>query len=196
MEENHTKAKEKTTQKTLISAIILAGVLIALAILLKDSKPPIREGYSGGMPVEKNYLNNNGGIPVTALAPVTAQDMALGNPLAKVTLIVYADFQCPFCAKLFQESEKTIIDTYVRNGDVQFVYRDFAFLGPESVRAAEAARCAGDQGKFWEYHDYLFNNHNGENEGAFADPKLKAFAKTLGLNSVAFDSCFDTNKYE
>ena len=96
---------------------------------------------------------------------------------------MYEDFQCPFCGKFDRESEQMVRNTYVADGRVKFVYRDFAFLGPESIKAAEAARCAGDQGKFWEYHDYLFSHQNGENQGGFADPKLKSFAVGLGLNA-------------
>ena len=87
------------------------------------------------------------------------------------------------------------MNNYVKNEDVLFVYRDWAFLGPESVRSAEAARCAGDQDKFWQYHDYLYAHQNGENEGTFSDPNLKSFAKNLGLNSTTFDQCLDGNKY-
>ncbi|MDO8659873.1 MAG: thioredoxin domain-containing protein, partial [Candidatus Parcubacteria bacterium] len=75
------------------------------------------------------------------------------------------------------------------------VYRDYAFLGPESVKSAEAARCAGDQEKFWEYHDYLYSHQNGENKGAFADANLKSFAKKIGLDSASFDKCLDDGKY-
>ena len=128
---------------------------------------------------------------------------------------MYADFQCPFCgavsglmpsnSSLIQSlkqrdpnwtpSTSGIIDNYVKNGSVLFVYRDWAFLGPESVKAAEAARCAGDQGKFWEYHDYLYSHQNGENQGNFSDPHLKSFAKELGLDTSSFDKCLDGNKY-
>jgi protein-disulfide isomerase len=62
-----------------------------------------------------------------------------------------------------------MINDYVKTGKMLFVYRDFPFLGTESFKSAEAARCAGDQGKFWEYHDYLYSHQNGENEGAFSD---------------------------
>ncbi|MDE2399649.1 MAG: DsbA family protein [Patescibacteria group bacterium] len=174
-----------TDQKPIISAIIIAGVLIAGAILLKGSKP----SATANIPIK------DAGTTVTALAPVGASDRVIGNPQAKVTLVMYEDFQCPFCGKFFKESEETIRSTYVQTGSVQFVYRDFAFLGPESDRAAQAARCAGDQGKFWEYHDYLFTHQSGENQGAFADPSLKSFAKNLGLNSATFNGCLDAGKY-
>ncbi len=174
------------SQTPIVGAIILAGVLIAGAILLRGSSTPTQQNP-----------NPNNGIPPTGAfpAPVGAGDKVIGNPNAKVTLILYEDFQCPFCGKLFKESEENIRATYVKNGDVKFVYRDFAFLGPESVRSAEAARCAGDQNQFWQYHDYLYGHQNGENQGAFSDPNLKSFAKTLGLDTVAFNTCLDQNKY-
>jgi protein-disulfide isomerase len=115
------------------------------------------------------------------LEPITSADFVLGNPEAKVAVVVYEDFQCPFCDRFVQDSEKNIRDNYLKDGTVQLVYRDFAFLGPESTKASEAARCAGEQGKFWEYHDYLYSHQNGENRGAFANANLKAFAKELKL---------------
>ena len=71
-----------------------------------------------------------------------------------------------------------------------------AFLGDESKMAAEASECAGDQGAFWQYHDKLFESQNGENQGAFANDKLKGFAKDLGLKTDAFDQCLDSRKYQ
>jgi len=189
MEENNVEIKEsitvvKTNNQQIVGAIVLAGVLIAGAILLKGS----------GTPTTQNPANN-AVVVNTAITPVSAQDRVAGNPQAKVTLVMYEDFQCPFCGKFFTDSEQTIRDTYVKNGNVQFVYRDFAFLGPESTQAAQAAECAGDQGKFWEYHDYLFTHQSGENQGAFSDPHLKSFAKTLGLDTTAFNQCLTSGKY-
>ena len=155
-------------------AVIVAGIVIAGAIYFSSIKPT-------------NVPVNGNGIPVTTtLAPVEKGDKTLGNPNAKVTLVIYEDFQCPFCgainglepnSSLIQSLKQRdpnwtpfmpeIINNYVKNGDVQFVYRDWAFLGPESTRAAEAARCAGDQSKFWEYHDYLYAHQNGENQEIF-----------------------------
>lgn len=75
------------------------------------------------------------------------------------------------------------------------MYFHFPFLGDESYAAAEASECANDQGKFWEYHDYLFANHNGENQGAFSNTNLKAFAKALNLDTAAFDACLDSGQH-
>jgi protein-disulfide isomerase len=83
----------------------------------------------------------------------------------------------------------------VDTGKVRFGYFNFAFLGDESGWAAEAAECAGDQNKFWEYHDYLFSHQNGENQGAFSKDNLKGFAADMGLDTAAFNTCMDSGKY-
>lgn len=74
-------------------------------------------------------------------------------------------------------------------------YWNFAFLGPESQWAAEASECAADQDSFWEYHDYLFEKQAGENKGKYNKENLKQFALDLGLDSDAFNECFDSGKY-
>jgi len=200
MEENN----KKSNQGVLAGAVLIVGVMIAGAILLRGGKPPALQPKPADT-----------GIPVTtaSLAPVGAQDRIKGSPQAKVTLILYEDFQCPFCGAVNGSQSNTAllqslkqrdptwaafmpgVNEYIKNGTVQFVYRDWAFLGAESTRSAEAARCAGDQGKFWEYHDYLYGHQNGENQGNFSDTNLKSFSQTLGLNTVDFNKCFDGSKY-
>jgi protein-disulfide isomerase len=84
-----------------------------------------------------------------------------------------------------------LVKQYVESGKVKFVWHDFAWIGDESRLAAQAARCAGRQGKFWEYHDHLYANQRGENRGQFAAPGLKQFAAELQLELAAFESCLD-----
>ncbi len=135
-------------------------------------------------------------IEVTPLARPDADFNAMGDPNAPITITEYSDFQCPFCRKFTEETEPQLLDAYVATGKVYFVYRSFgSFIGAESQAAGEAAYCAGDQGKFWEYHDLLFANQTGENVGAFADRKLDAFAQSLGLDMDAFNSCMNSGKY-
>jgi protein-disulfide isomerase len=181
MEENNIEKQSNNSQKQIAGAIIIAGLVIAGAILLKDSRGP-------------QVVN---GVPVVAQNQIKMlpDDRTFGDPKAKLTIVLYEDFQCPFCGKFFQESEEPIRNTYVKSGDVKIIYRDFAFLGSESMRSAEAARCALDQNKFWEYHDYLFTHQNGENRGNFSDPNLKSFASKLGLDRPTFDKCLDDGKY-
>lgn len=126
----------------------------------------------------------------------------LGNPNAPITLEEYADFQCPACGQFARGTIKQIEEKYVKDGTVKIVFHHFAFLGTdrygtnsESIRAAEAAECANEQGKFWEYYDTLFNNQAGENQGAFADDKLSGFAQSLGLDMSKFSACFSSRKY-
>jgi protein-disulfide isomerase len=78
---------------------------------------------------------------------------------------------------------------------VRFGYFNFAFLGDESQWSAEAAECAGDQDAYWEYHDYLFEHQNGENQGAFSKDNLKAFAADMKLDTDTFNTCLDSGKY-
>lgn len=87
------------------------------------------------------------------------------------------------------------METYAESGKVRFEYKHFAFIGPESTQAALAAECANEQGKFWEYHDLLFANQNGENQGAFRNSVLKRLAEELGLDVDQFSSCLSSAKY-
>ena len=118
-----------------------------------------------------------------------------GDPNAPVTIIEFADFQCPYCGRFFDETKPQIDEQYMQSGKVRFAYFNFAFLGPESNSAAEAAECAADQSKFWEYHDKLYGSQSGENQGAFNKDNLKKFAEELGLDTSAFNECLDSGKY-
>ena len=122
---------------------------------------------------------------------------ATGDPDAPITVTEYSDFQCPYCKRFADQTERQLVDTYVATGKVRFVYRSFgSFIGPESGAAAEAAYCAGDQGKFWEFHDFLFANHTGENVGDYTTRKLEAMAEALSLDMNAFTSCLSSGKYD
>jgi protein-disulfide isomerase len=82
-----------------------------------------------------------------------------------------------------------VLQSYIDSGKVNLVYKHSAFLGQESVWAAQAAECAADQGKFWEYHDLLFDKQSGENVGTFTKEKLLSYAKDLGLDMAKFEPC-------
>ena len=99
--------------------------------------------------------------------------------------------------EFWTETEPQLIEEYVNTGKIFFEYRSMgAFLGPESGWAAEGAYCAGDQGKFWEYHDTLFTNWTGENVGDFTKDKLIKYAKALDLNMAEFESCISEEKHK
>ncbi len=124
------------------------------------------------------------------------QNNTMGDPNAPIHIIEYGDFQCPFCLRFWKETEPQLIKEYVNTGQVYFEYRAYAFIGPESILAAEAAYCAGDQGKFWEYHDTLFTNWTGENVGDFTKEKLIQYAETLNLDMEAFEQCLSEGKHK
>ena len=193
---------EETKSNLLIpGSIIVAGVIIAFSVVYVSGPRPLvttpPPPPSGSTPPPARQA-------VGADVLVRATSAVLGNPNAPVTVVEFSDFQCPFCGRFHATVEPKIISDYVRTGKVKFVYRDFPFLDgfpgvsadqKESHWASEAARCAGAEGKFWEYHDYLFQHQNGENQGAFAKDKLKAFASALKLDTAAFNSCLDSDKY-
>jgi protein-disulfide isomerase len=114
---------------------------------------------------------------------------ALGAKDAPVTIVEFTDFQCPFC----KASEGTIKQLQQKYGDkIRLVHMDFPLpFHSHAMDAAKAARCANEQGKFWQYHDALFAN-----QSKLAPADLKATAKTLGMNSTKFDTCFDSPKYD
>ncbi|MBI5079606.1 DsbA family protein [Candidatus Wolfebacteria bacterium] len=175
------------TNKFLIpAAIVFAGIIIAAAMFYSAKNPSKNQNAGSGN--EKTAV-------LAALPQISSSDSVLGDKNAPVTIVEYSDFQCPFCGKFFKETESVLREKYVKTGKVKFIYRDFAFLGQESIWAAEAARCAGEQGKFWQYHDYLFNNQKRENQGDFSKNNLKSFAASLGLDKEKFNACVDSEKY-
>lgn len=120
----------------------------------------------------------------------------LGAATAPVVLAAYEDFQCPSCGAFARQVEPELISRYINTGRVRLEWHDFAWYGPESNWAANAARCAGDQGKFWEYHDYLYSHQGGQNQGAFAKDHLKGFGRAVGLDTATFDACVDTDTHQ
>lgn len=170
-------------------SILVAGVLIAGSVL-----------YSTGL---KNQPVQNDKLAAISEAAgqeldLTKDDVVLGELTAPVTLVEYSDFQCPFCGRFFSQSEPQIREDYVKAGKVKFVYRHFAFLGPESAAAANAAECAKDEGKFWLYHDEIFKEEildGQEYNGNLNRTTFLKLADKIGLNKNDFASCLDSNKY-
>ena len=150
---------------------------------------------SPGIPAPRLQVNNtpqrqmpNGVVPPTRDHP-QANGNKMGNPNAPVKIVEYADFQCPYCMHYWQETEPQIIQNYVATGKVYYdIIPSADFSGPSSA-AANAAYCAADQNKFWEYHDMLFANWTGENAGDFTSDKLRQYAAAIHLNLDRFDTC-------
>jgi protein-disulfide isomerase len=117
-----------------------------------------------------------------------------GSANAPVTIDLYADFQCPYCGQ-FEPVVEQLGPDYIDTGKVKVVFHNFAFIGDESVAAAQAAMCAGDQNKFWMFANDLYKHQGAENSGTFSSGNLKKLAAAAGMDTAQFNSCLDTGKY-
>ena len=120
----------------------------------------------------------------------------IGDPAAPITILEWGDYQCTYCHRFHETSLNTILDEYVNSGKVNLVFKDFPLNGPDSILAAEAAYCAGDQGQYWKYHDELYTNWGGERTGWITMDSLNKFASTVNLEIDEFDSCLNEHKYK
>ena len=119
----------------------------------------------------------------------------MGNLSASITILEWGDYQCTFCYKFHQSTLNTIKHDFIETGKVKLVFKDFPLNGPDSVLASEAAYCAQDQGKYWQYHDELYKNWGGERTGWITRDSLDKFATTVNLDLEKFDKCLDDHKY-
>lgn len=190
-----------STTQLLVILLIIASFLIGVLV------------------TKVQYLENNQGSNNQAAAPAAANGQAaaggqqqgltdgqkvkvdngkfpaLGNNNAKITIVEFADFRCPFCENFFTQTLPQIKKDYVDTGKVKFYFRNFAFLGDASTVAANAAECANDQGKFWDYHDYLYKNQPSESDTSmYNTDTLTQAAVSLGMDGNTFRSCLDGKK--
>jgi protein-disulfide isomerase len=116
-----------------------------------------------------------------------------GKADAKVTIIEFADFRCPYCEQFFSQTMPQIVQNYVNTGKVKFAFRNYAFLGSPSTVAADASECANDQGKFWAFHDYLYKNQPDEsNTTMYNTDTLTKEAVVLGMDGTKFSTCLSS----
>ncbi len=171
-------------------SILISAVLISVSVLYANGKI----GSKGGTLAAVGGGQGDAGAPANiVLGP---NDHVLGQKNAPVTIVEFADFRCPFCERFFTDAESQLVKEYVNTGKVKFVFKNYAFLGQQSTWASEAAECAAEQGKFWEYHDWLYTNQASESDLAFySKANLIKYAGTVGLNTPQFSSCLNSDKY-
>lgn len=145
------------------AAIAAAVALVAVALLLRDG--------SGAPPATPT--------PVVDLTGIPQADAVLGSPDAKVTLIEYADIQCPACRRYTEELFPTLVDEYVRPGTVNTEFRGFPFIGPDSVKGHRFLLAAGKQGKLWQLQEALYRNQGSENDGWVTDDLIRELAAEI-----------------
>jgi len=181
-----TKKKRQRRMRTILAVGGVIVVIVIIIILLTNYTIFIPTG------------------PIVQITPISRPEVngkAMGDPNAKVKVLVFEDFQCPIC-KQFTDSVEPQLDssTYITSGQVYYEFMQYPFiddnsLTKESHQSANASMCALEQGKFWEYHDIIFANQGTENGGAFTNKRLVAFAESLGLDLTKFNQCFNANKY-
>ena len=114
-----------------------------------------------------------------------------GDPNAPITLVEFGDYQCHYCNVFFETIEGDIITNYVETGKVKIIFKDYNIIGSDSVNASHGAHCAKDQGMFWEYHDILYSNWTGENNGWASPENLIFFAEEINLDMDQWVKCMD-----
>jgi protein-disulfide isomerase len=144
----------------------------------------------------RQILSRSGSQP-SQPTPAVAKVRIAGNPVlgrqqAPVTIIEFSDYQCPFCKRFFETTLPALKAEYIDTGKVRYVFRDFPLdqIHPQARKAAEAAHCAGDQGRYWEMHDLLF-----QNQQALHIEKLGSYARSLQMVPATFDACLEKGKY-
>lgn len=129
--------------------------------------------------------------PTLDMAALVDDDAVKGDPDAPVTIVEWSDYECPFCSRFYSQTLGQIESEYIDTGKVKLVYRDFPLsFHPQAQKSAEAAECAGDQGKYYEMHDMLFEK--GVSGGVTS---FKQYAADLGLDTAEFNECLDSGKH-
>ena len=162
-----------------IIVFVVIGVTYALSISSNDEN-------TMNLDMERQV----GDVNTSLASPI------MGSPDAPITIIEFGDYQCPNCKKWFLNTKPDIVTNYIDTGKANLIFVDIAFLGKDSVPAARATYCAEEQGKYWEYHGFLYSNQMGIDNGWANIDSLKGYANNLGLDMELFVSCIDSDKYE
>jgi protein-disulfide isomerase len=152
-----------------VAAALIAASLVGGRTAVAEPAAPAANATSVAGAAETELL----------LRGVAQEGIALGSPDAPVTLVEYADLQCPYCAEWARDTFPVIVDEYVRPGRVRVVFRGLAFIGPESDAALKAALAAGGQGRLWNVVHLLFSNQGRENGGWVTKDLLRALGRTV-----------------
>ncbi len=171
-------------------AIIVAGLMIAggLYFGLSATGKATQTAPDTGTKVVANAAQLAASVPYVPYR---------GSANAPLSIVEFGDYQCPFCERFFTDTEPQIMSDYVKTGKVKFYFMDFAFLGQDSLTLAEGAWCANDQGKYYEYHDYIYSHQGSENSGWGSADRVKVMVLNIpGLDAQKFNSCLDSGKYQ
>jgi protein-disulfide isomerase len=161
------------------------ALIVVLAVIAFRTNP---EGGTTGGAVIPTLKESDPSPSAVNMEALLDDDTVKGDKDASVIIVEWSDFECPFCERFYQQTLPSIEKEYIETGKVKLVFRDFPLgFHTNAQKAAEAAECAGEQGKYWEMHDLLFGQGV---QGGVAG--FKQYAKNLGLNSAKFDNCLDS----
>ena len=169
----------------------IASVAIIVAFLAFDTFNAESELTMEPTPV----IQESGPVKITMTTFMKNGSPILGDPNAPITLVEFGDYQCYFCNQFFHTTEDNLFKNYVETGKVKVIFKDFTIIGADSVTAAHAAHCADDQGKFWDYHDALYDHWTRENNGWASSENLLQFAREVGLDIDEFSNCMLDSKH-
>ncbi len=172
----------------LVIAAFFIGSLYTRVNLLEKSSGSAGNGTVNAGNTQPPVLPTPGPVDID----LSGETRVLGSANAQVALVEFTDFECPYCGQLFKNTFPQIKKEYIDTGKVRYFIKDFPLtqIHPNAQKSAEAANCALEQGKFWEYHDTLF-----ENQSDLGIDALKKYAVSLGLDASQFNSCLDSGKY-
>lgn len=181
----------------IIFAILIGSTIIGLSVIFSSGKVPGFGLFNVNLPAaQQNSVNTTGSnanspanTNTVVEIPLSPNYPMLGSADAPVTMVEFADFQCPYCKDFQDNAFAKIKSDYIDKGIVKFYFLNFPFLGDESTSAAISAECARQQNKFWPYHDLLYHTQGLENSGVFSDAELKKLATQAGLNLTKYNSC-------
>ncbi|GAA1071477.1 DsbA family protein [Nocardiopsis composta] len=173
----------------ILGAALLLIAVAAVATVLDDTGPG--RGADGTAAPSASPSPSPSGAPTVAgpRPPEIAPELRLGSEDAPVSMVVFGDYRCPYCAAFTREQQPRLVEEYVEEGRLLIVWRDYPYKGGVSERAAVAARAAGRQDAFWEYHDALYADPDawtGSEDGD--DGPFTAIAERLGLDTGRFRS--------
>ena len=157
---------------------------------------PVIIGIIAGLLAVAGTADNNNSNALTISKLTENGSPVMGNPNAPITILEFGDYQCTYCYKFHQDTLDIINEEFIKTGKVKVIFKDFPLNGPDSKLAAESSYCAHDQGKYWEYHDQLYENWAGERTGWITREALSGFAKSINLDTAEFNKCLNESKHE
>lgn len=157
---------------------------------------PVIIGIIAGLLAVTGTADNNNSNALTISKLTDNGSPIMGDPDAPITILEWGDYQCTFCYKFHQDTLDIINEEFIKTGKVKVIFKDFPLNGPDSKLAAESSYCAHDQGKYWEYHDQLYENWAGERTGWITREALSEFAKSINLDTAEFNKCLNESKHE